>query len=60
LDLLFLRLFFIIVPAVFSDRNNYGSEFLTVVWNPILHLMPCLSGGSGIYKFLLYTVRDFI
>jgi hypothetical protein len=27
LDLLFLRLLFISIPAVLSDRNNYESEF---------------------------------
>jgi hypothetical protein len=32
LVLLFLRLLSISVPAVLSDRNNYGSEFLTVGW----------------------------
>ena len=32
LDLLFLRLFSTFVPTVFSDRNNSGSEFLTVGW----------------------------
>jgi hypothetical protein len=30
LNLLFLRFFSIFVLAVPSDRNNYGSEFLTV------------------------------
>jgi hypothetical protein len=30
LELLFLRLFSIFVPAVLSDRNNYESEVLTV------------------------------
>jgi hypothetical protein len=34
LNLLFLRLFSIFVPTVFSDRNNYESEFLTVGWQP--------------------------
>jgi hypothetical protein len=34
LDLLFLRLFFIFVPAVLSNKNNYGSELLTVGWQP--------------------------
>jgi hypothetical protein len=27
LDLLFLRLLFISIPAVLSDKNNCGSEF---------------------------------
>jgi hypothetical protein len=36
LDLLFLRLFSTFVPAILSDRNNYGSEFLTVEWQPPL------------------------
>ena len=30
LDLLFLRLLSIFVPAVLSDSNNYESELLTV------------------------------
>jgi hypothetical protein len=29
-----LRLFSISIPAVLSDRNNYGSELLTVGWQP--------------------------
>ena len=33
LDLLFLRLFSMSIPAVLSDRNNYESEF-TVGWQP--------------------------
>jgi hypothetical protein len=27
LALLFLRLFYIFVPVILTDRNNYGSEF---------------------------------
>jgi hypothetical protein len=38
LDLLFLRLFSIFVSEVLSDRNNYGSEFLTVRWQPPVSL----------------------
>jgi hypothetical protein len=32
LNLLFLRLFSIFVPAALSNRNNSGPEFLTVGW----------------------------
>jgi hypothetical protein len=32
LDFVFLRLLSISIPAVISDRNNYGSEFLTMGW----------------------------
>ena len=42
LDLV-LRLLSISIPAVLSDRNNYGSEFWLWDGNPILHLMPSLS-----------------
>ena len=38
LDLLFLRLFSIFFPVVLSDRNNSGSELLTVGWQPIFPL----------------------
>jgi hypothetical protein len=34
LNLLSLSLFSIFVPAVLLDRNNSGSEFLTVGWQP--------------------------
>lgn len=34
LDLLFLRLFSIFVPAVLINQNNYGWKFLTVGWQP--------------------------
>ena len=34
LDLLSFSLFSIFVPEVFSDRNKYRSEFLTVGWQP--------------------------
>jgi hypothetical protein len=34
LDCLSLRLFSIFVPAVLLDRNNSGSEFSTVGWQP--------------------------
>ena len=34
LDLSSLSLFSIFVPAVLLDRNNSGSEFLTVEWQP--------------------------
>ena len=34
LDCLSLRLLSIFVSAVLLDRNNSGSEFLTVVWQP--------------------------
>ena len=34
LEILFLRLLSISIPAVLSDRNNYGSEFLTLGWQP--------------------------
>jgi hypothetical protein len=36
LDLLFLRLLSISIPAVLSDRNNYGSEFWLWSGNPTL------------------------
>ena len=36
LDLFFLRLFSIFFPAVLSDRNNSGSDVLTVGWQPHL------------------------
>ena len=59
-DLLSFTLFFIFVSAVLSDRNNSGSEFLTGKATPSLYLMPCLSTGGGLYKFLLPTVGHFI
>jgi len=46
LDLLFLRFFSILVPAVLSDRNSYGSEFLTVGWQPHPSLVFLLDVGS--------------
>jgi hypothetical protein len=55
-DLLFLRLFSISIPAVLSDKNNYGSEFSLCDSNPLPHLMPCFPAGGGIYKFHLPTV----
>jgi hypothetical protein len=59
LDLLFLRLIFIYIPAVLSDRKIYGSKFLLSYGNPIPHLMPCLSAGGRLYKFPLSTVGHF-
>jgi hypothetical protein len=58
LDLLFIRLIFIFVPAILSYRNNYGSELLTGMAIPLL--MPCLSAGDRFYKFPLPTVGHFI
>jgi hypothetical protein len=60
LDLFFVRIFSIFVSSVLSDRDNFGSEFLTVDGNPIPHLMYCLSAGDGLYKFPLPTVEHFI
>jgi hypothetical protein len=53
---MFLSIF---VPVALSNRNNYGSEFLTVEWQPHPSL-DALSAGSGLYKFSLPTVRHFI
>jgi len=60
LDLPFLRLFSISLPAVLSDRNNYESELWLWDSNPIPHLMPCLFAGGGLYKFPLPTVEHLI
>ena len=60
LDLFFLRLLSISIPVILSDRSNYGSVFCLWDGNPILHLMPCLSVGGGLYKFPLHTVGHFI
>jgi hypothetical protein len=60
LNLLFLRLLSISIPAVLSDRNNYGSEFLLWDGNPLPHLMPCLPAAGRLYKFPLSTIKHFI
>jgi len=60
LDLLFLRLFSISIPAFLSDTKNYGSEHGLWDSNPILHLMAFLSAGGGFNKFPLWTVGPFI
>jgi hypothetical protein len=60
LDLLFLRLLSISIPAFLSDRNNYGWEVWLWYGNPLPHLMPCLPIGCGLYKFPLPTIKHFI
>jgi hypothetical protein len=40
-------------PCSCFNRNNSGSEFWLWDDNPVSHLMPCLSVGRGLYKFLL-------
>jgi hypothetical protein len=55
LNLLFLRLFSIFVPAALSNRNNSGPEFLTVGWQPHPSLDALSFWQSGLYKFSLPT-----
>ena len=48
------------VPAVLSDRNNYGSGLWLWHGNPIPHLMPWLSAEDGLYMFPFLTVGQVI
>jgi hypothetical protein len=60
LGLLSLRLFSIFVPAVLVDSYHSGSVFDCGMAAPSLHLMPCLSTNSGLYKFSFPTFGYFI
>jgi len=60
LYLLCLRPFSISIPAVLSDRKNYGSEFWRWDSKHIPYSMPCLSTGGGLYKFPFPTLGNFI
>jgi hypothetical protein len=60
LGLFFPRTFSDFAPAALSDRNNAGSEVLTVVSQPYFHLKSCLSAGGGLYKSPLPTLGHFI
>jgi hypothetical protein len=48
------------IPAVLSDRNNYGSEFCLWDGNFLPQLLPCLPAGDGFYMLPLPTLGHFI
>jgi hypothetical protein len=52
LNLLCLRLFSILVPAILSDRNNYGSEVLAVGWET----HPSLGVLSFYWTYVLHVL----